>query len=127
MAHPIFGQLGKLGPRRSSKLHFYETRMGLRAVLFRLDTRRKGVITSLELKDEGGVAILLVIERMKRECCTFVQHFCGCHRSSISEMPRRLLWRFRRADPKPDMKKPNLKRQGFVLGGGRALEPCKSL
>jgi len=109
--------------RAASKPHLFHTRMRCRTVLIRLDTHCRGVITFLELRDEGGVAILLVIERMKRGCCAFARHFYGCHRNSTMKMLRQL----RRSDTKPDTKIPNLKRQGFVLGGGRALEPCKSL
>ena len=123
MTHPIFDHADERSSWWSSKPHYYETRMWLRAVLIRLDTRCRGVIKSLELLDEGGVAILLVIERMQKECCAIAQHFCGYHRNSTTKMLRHL-WRF---DPKPDVKMSNLKRQGFVLGGGRALEPCKSL
>ena len=123
MTHPIFSHVGESCSGRALKPHFYELRMGLMAVLIRLDTHYRGVIRSSELIDEGGVAIPLVIERTKRECCALAQRFCGCHRNSTTKM-RRHLWRF---DPKPDMKMSNVKRQGFVLGGGRALEPCKSL
>ena len=123
MTHPIFCHVGEPGSGCSAKPLFYELRMGLMAVLIRLDTHYRGVIRSSELIDEGGVAIPLVIERTKRGCCAIAQRFCGCHRSSATKMLRQL-WR---SDPKLDMQMSNLKRQGFILGGGRALEPCKSL
>ena len=125
MMHLVFGHLGEPNSPRSSKAHLYDTRMGLMSVLLRLDRHYSGVIRSPKLTDEGGVAILLVIERMQRECCAFARHFCGCHRGS--RMLQQLLWWIGSTDPKPEHKSNNLKRQGFVLGGGRALEPCKSL
>ena len=123
MTQPIFSHAGEPRSWCSSKPRYFEARVGLRVVLIRLDTRWRGVIRSLGITDEGGVAIPLVIERTKRGCCAIAQRFCGCHRSSATKMLRQL-WR---SDPKLDMKMSNLKRQGFVQGGGRALEPCKSL
>jgi hypothetical protein len=69
MTQPSIGHAGALRSRLSAKPHFFETRMWWRSVLIRLDTRCRGVIISLELTDGGGVAIPLVIERTKRECC----------------------------------------------------------
>ena len=53
MTHPFFGYAGEASSWRSSKPHFYETRMGWRTVLIRLDTHCRGVIRSLELRDGG--------------------------------------------------------------------------
>ena len=62
MMHPVLVNVGGFHLQEVAKYHFYATRKRWRAVLIRLDTRRKGVIRSLELKRWGGVVIPLVFE-----------------------------------------------------------------
>ena len=121
--HPFNGKSARLQPAVVSKPHNHENRKGWRSVQIWLDRDYSSVIPSLKLKDGGGVAIPLVIDSKRRERCVHAQRDCSCTRNSLYE----LLSQLGGFDSKPVLKKPNLKRQGFVLGGGRALEPCKSL
>jgi len=123
MMHRLFCNADELLLRWTSKPHYYSTRMRWRTVLIRLDTRCRGVIRSLELRDGEGLSSLWSLRERQRERCAVLWRSCGEYRNSKKLMLRRF-WGF---DLEPYVKTKDLKNQGFVQGGGRALEPCKSL
>ena len=124
MMHPVLVNVGGLHPLEFAKYHFYATRKRWRAVLIRLDTRCKGVIRSLELKRWGGVVIPLVFESTTKGALRSYAAFVWL----VSKLRTRDATASLEIRPEAGRKTDSLRKEvRFCAGGGRALEPCKSL